>query len=118
VNGCAKLSPALPSSGSTTTRSPEWLQLTIALREAATSSDEGRDSAFVVQVPLHGAVPTVENDPLSFLLRSRDGALHGLEILLVVDERDARDAMTAVLESARASVVSAIRPPPRGFTAE
>jgi hypothetical protein len=71
-----------------------------------------------VQVPLHGAVPTVENDPLSFLLTSRDGALHGLESSLVVDEHDARDAMTAVLESARASVVSAIRPPPRGFTAE
>ncbi|WP_053572996.1 hypothetical protein [Caballeronia cordobensis] len=56
----------------------EWLQLTIALREAATSSGEGLDSVFVVQVPLYGAAPTVENVPLSFL-SSRDRALNGLE---------------------------------------
>ncbi|WP_061152446.1 hypothetical protein [Caballeronia arvi] len=46
----------------------EWLQLTIALRNAATSSGEGRDSASVVQVPLYGAVPTVENCPAELSL--------------------------------------------------
>lgn len=73
------------------------------------SEGEGRGSVFVVQVPLSGAIaaaasvsPSIEEPPAT-----QGQSLSGLMILLVEDEDDAREAMTAVLESAGATVTTA-----------
>jgi CheY-like chemotaxis protein/two-component sensor histidine kinase len=73
---------------------------------AAESSGEGRGATFIVRLPMLGVYtargPWIPAAPIAAAVR-----LDGLRVLLVDDEADARDLLSAVLEEAGASVVAA-----------
>ncbi|MGC4087739.1 MAG: ATP-binding protein [Polyangiaceae bacterium] len=79
---------------------------------AASSEGVGHGTTFKVVLPVRRASPVLEPERASLIpgsepLTSIEGALSGLRILLVEDERDARELLEAALTEAGASVVGA-----------